>query len=162
MMQTCTLSLIVLKDDEYDFRQQGENSLVTGTGIFQFRGREDMEFASIPFSARNLSAELIESQNTDKILCTCKGYITFEENIPVFNIEDAEIKTEPQPETQIKPEFASQLTAKSQGKTKPEFQPQSKSKPVYKQQSEAELTSFESSFQTEMELDESEYTHIPF
>ena len=165
MMQTCTLSLIVIKDDEYDFRQQGENSLVTGTGIFEFRGREDMEFASIPFSAKNLSAELIESQNTEKILCTCKGYITFEENIPVFNIEDAEIaeiKTEPQPKTQVKPEIASKLTAKSQGKTKPEFQPQSKSKPVSKQQSEAELTSFESGFQTEMELDESEYTHIPF
>lgn len=165
MMQTCTLSLIVIKDDEYNFRQQGENSLVTGTGIFQFRGREDMEFASIPFSARNLSAELIESQNTDKVLCTCKGYITFEENIPLFNIEDAEIaeiNTEPQPETQIKSEFASKPTAKSQGKTKPQFQPQSKSKPVSKQQSEAELTAFESSFQPEMELNESEYTHIPF
>jgi hypothetical protein len=165
MMQTCTLSLIVIKDDEYDFRQQGENSLVTGNGIFEFRGREDMEFASIPFSAKNLSAELIESQNTDKILCACKGYITFEENIPVFNIEDAEIvetKTETPPETQAQPDSESKLSAKNKGKMKPAFQPQFESKSASKLQSEAELTSFESSFEMEEELEESEYTHIPF
>jgi hypothetical protein len=188
MMQTCTLSLIVLKDSDYDFRLQGDNCFAAGTGIFQFRGREGMEFATIPFSARNQPAMLVEAQISSKVLCTCKGYITFEENIPLFNIEDAEIQTETapvpeagsdekpldgvgiQPEGQHQPEVApvaqqpaetaSEPTASRRRKEKSNPQTPPQKQPKSKALSQPE--EFENSFDTAAALDESEYIHVPF
>ncbi|MCU0543241.1 MAG: hypothetical protein MUE44_13885 [Oscillatoriaceae cyanobacterium Prado104] len=190
MMQTCTLSLIVLKDSGYDFRQQGDNCFAAGTGIFQFRGREGMEFATIPFSARNQPALLVEAQTSNKVLCTCKGYITFEENIPLFNIEEAEIQTETAPV----PEAGSDEKPLDGVEIQPEGQHQSAVAPVAKQPAETESkptaskrrkeksnsqtppekqpkseailqpepTEFENSFDAAAALDESEYIPIPF
>jgi hypothetical protein len=194
MMQTCTLSLIVVKNNGYDFRLQGDNCCATGTGIFQFRGREGMEFATVPFSARNLPARLIESQNTDRVSCTCKGYITFEENIPLFYIEDAEIQAQMQAQTQPDAEVGMDKESLSNSKMQPQPAPtadlpldsqlpagsepkQTKSRrkkkavpqvpPEPKQQPtvppDAEQIVFENGFTTtEVDLDESEYIHIPF
>lgn len=188
MMQTCTLSLIVFKDSDYNFRQQGDNCFAAGTGIFQFRGREGIEFATIPFSARNQPALLVEAQISNKVLCTCKGYITFEENIPLFNIEDAEIQTEtaavpeagsdekPLSEVGIQPscqhqsgvspvarvqaETESKPTAKSRRKQK--STPQNELEKQPKSEAISQPEEFEDGFDTAAALDESEYIHVPF
>lgn len=190
MMQTCTLSLIVFKDSDYTFSQQGDNCFAAGTGIFQFRGREGMEFATIPFSARNQPALLVESQISNKVLCTCKGYITFEENIPLFNIEEAEIQTENapvpeagsdekplsevgiQPETQQQPEVApvarqqaeteSKPTASRRRKEKSNSQKPPEKQPKSEAISQPEPAEFEDGFDTAAALDESEYVPVPF